>query len=172
MADFLSGGQVLCFYHMPRSHRDCWRQRQRCPVLGLSPPAPACEELPKETNNFHKDQGEFNHRALVWGQLLFFQAKTSAPSIWQMLFPSGSIHYPLLYRSEVYPTCLLGWSRNFSFLSCSTLTDICVSILKTTLAVKQQKCRTAVCDRFQRAVSIHKCTSIPRAARKTINVWL
>lgn len=86
---------------------------------------------------------------MVWGQLLFCQAKTSAPSIWQMLFPSGSIRYPLLYRSEVYPTCLLGWSQNFSFLSCSTLTDICVSILKTTLAVKQQKCRIAVRDDFK-----------------------
>lgn len=40
-----------------------------CPS-GLTP-----EELPKEAENFLKDHGKTNHRALVWGQLLFFQAK-------------------------------------------------------------------------------------------------
>lgn len=42
---------------------------------GLSSSVLTREELPKEAENFLKDQGKFNHRALVWGQVLFFQAK-------------------------------------------------------------------------------------------------
>lgn len=45
-------------------------QRCVCPLLFLPQ-----EELPKEAEAFLTDQGKFNHRALVWGQLVFFQAQ-------------------------------------------------------------------------------------------------